>query len=99
MYRFIRTATVRNAALLPSALVFASEVTAHINNEYSLNMCFGAEQFGSPKVHWHFDADSLDRMQQVNERLMGDQDYVALLEKYKHIWADGAMRDTVIRLA
>ena len=99
MYRFIRTATVKNAAHLPSALAFASQVTAHLNKSYSLNMRFGAEQFGSPKIHWHFDADSLDEMQKVNEKLMEDRDYSALLEKYKGVWADGAMHDTIVRLA
>ncbi|UGS90870.1 hypothetical protein KOL96_23515 [Ralstonia wenshanensis] len=98
MYRFIRTATVKNAAVLPSALAFAAEVTAHLNKAYALNMRFGAEQFGSGNVHWHFDADSLDKMQQVNEKLLGDRDYAALLEKYKDVWAEGSMQDTVVRL-
>ena len=99
MYRFIRTATVKNAALLPAALTFAAEVTAHINKRYSLNMAFGTEQFGCANIHWHFDADSLDKMQQVNEKLLGDRDYAALLEKYKDVWAEGSMQDTVVRLA
>lgn len=99
MYRFIRTATVKNAAALPSALAFASEVTAHLNRSYSLNMRFGVEQFGCANIHWHFDADSLDKMQQINEKLMGDRDYAALLTKYQDIWAEGAMHDAVVRLA
>jgi hypothetical protein len=99
MYRFIRTATVKNAALLPSALAFAAQVTEHLNKSYSINMRFGAEQFGNPCIHWHFDADSLDKMQQVNEKLMADRDYAALLEKYRDVWAEGAMHDTVVRLA
>ncbi|AHI68436.1 hypothetical protein [Burkholderia thailandensis] len=99
MYRFIRTATVKNAAALPSALAFASEVTTHLNKSYALNMSFGAEQFGCSNIHWHFDSDSLDRMEQVNEKLMGDRDYAALLDKYQDIWAEGSMHDTVVRLA
>lgn len=99
MYRFIRTATVKNAALLPSALAFASEVTAHLNTKYSLDMRFGAEQFGCANIHWHFDTDGLDKMQQVNEKLLVDREYADLLNKYKDIWAEGAMHDTVVRLA
>lgn len=98
MYRFIRTATVKSAALLPSALAFASEVTAHLNKSYALNIRFGAEQFGSAKVHWHFDTDSLDKMQQVNAKLMEDREYAAMLDKYKDVWAEGLMHDTAIRL-
>ncbi|VVE64179.1 hypothetical protein PPN31119_01486 [Pandoraea pnomenusa] len=99
MYRFIRTATVKNAALLPAALTFAAEVTAHINKRYSLNMAFGTEQFGCANIHWHFDAESLDKMQQVNEKLMGDREYIALLEQSQGIWAEGTMHDAVVRLA
>lgn len=99
MYRFIRTATVKNAAALPLALAFASEVTTHLNKTYGLNMSCGAEQFGCANIHWHFDSESLDKMQQVNEKLMGDRDYAALLDKYRDLWADGAMHDTVVRLA
>jgi len=98
MYRFIRTATVKSAASLPSALAFASEVTAHLNKSYSLNMRFGAEQFGCARIHWHFDADSLDKMQQVNGKLLEDREYAALLDKYKDVWAEGSMHDTVVRL-
>lgn len=98
MYRFIRTATIRNAAQFPSALAFASQVTAHVNKRYSLDMRFGVEQFGCPRVHWHFDADSLDSMQQVNSGLMEDREYAAMLEKYKDIWVEGSLRDTIIRL-
>ncbi|TAM51752.1 MAG: hypothetical protein EPN57_16640 [Paraburkholderia sp.] len=98
MYRFVRTATVKNAALLPQALAFASEVTAHINKRYSLNMLFGAEQYGWARIHWHFDADSLDEMQRVNGRLMEDREYAALLDKYKDLWAEASMHDTVVRL-
>ncbi len=99
MYRFIRTATVKNAALLPAALAFASQVTAHINASYSLKMRFGAEQFGGATIHWHFDAESLDQMQQLNNSLMEDRDYLALLDKYKETWLDGSLQDTLIRLA
>ena len=98
MYRFIRTATVKNASLLPSALAFASQVTAHVNKAHALNMRFGVEQFGAANVHWHFDADSLDKMQHVNETLMEDRDYNAMLNKFKDTWAEGSMRDSVIRM-
>jgi len=99
MYRFIRTSTVKNAAQLPAALAFASQVTAYLNKSYSLKMYYGVEQFGSPCIHWHFDADSLDKMQLVNEKLIADPEYAALLEKYKDIWTEGAMQDKVVRLA
>lgn len=98
MYRFVRTATVKNAAVLPLALAFASEVTAHLNKSYSLKMLSGAEQYGCARIHWHFDADSLDEIQRINAKLMEDRDYAALLDKYKDVWVEGSMRDTVVRM-
>ncbi len=98
MYRFIRTATVKNAAFVLPALKFASQVTAHLNSRYGIHMRFGAEQFGGACIHWHFDADSVDRMQQLNEQLMEDKEYIGLLEKFKDNWAEGSMHDTLIRL-
>src|SRR5690349_6755680 len=98
MYRFIRTATVKNAAYLPSALAFASQVSAHLNSRYGVSMRFGAEQFGGAKVHWHFESDSLDKMQQLNEKLMEDREYAALLQKVQDIWAEGSMHDSLVRL-
>ena len=98
MYRFIRTVTVRHNAALPSALKFASEVTAHIKKHYDIAMMFGAELYGSPKVHWHFDIDSLDKMQQLNAKLMVDREYLGLLDKFKENWVEGSMKDTLVSL-
>ena len=99
MYRFIRTATVRNAALLPQALAFAAEVTKHVNARHSVNMRFGVEQYGAPRVHWHFDVDSLDAMQKMNSALMEDRDYIGMLTKVRDTWVDGGLKDTLVRLA
>ncbi len=98
MYRFIRTATVKNAALLPAALKFASQVTAHLNKNYGVSMRFGAELFGGARIHWHFEADSVDKMQQINERLMEDKEYAAMLEKFQENWVEGSMQDALIKM-
>ncbi|MBV8124330.1 MAG: hypothetical protein JOY60_11295 [Burkholderiaceae bacterium] len=95
-YRFIRTATVKTGAAMPNALRFASEVTAYMNKRYSLNMKFGAELFGASKLHWHFDTDSLDKIQQLNAQLMEDREYLGLLDKYKDAWVDGSIKDTLV---
>ena len=96
MFRFMRIATAKNAATIPAALQFGAEVTSYLNRRYSLNMKCGAELFGAPRIHWHFESDSLDKLQQLNVKLMQDREYLGMLEKYKDAWADGSMKDTII---
>ena len=96
MFRFERCSTVRNPADIPAAVQFATEVTAYLNKQHSLNMKFGVDIFGAPCVHWYFDDESLDRMTKVNAALLKDRDYLRMLDKVKSIWLDGSMKDTVI---
>ena len=46
MYRFMRTATVKNASALVGGLKFAAEVSAHFGKKYSVDMKHGVEIFG-----------------------------------------------------
>lgn len=96
MYRFERSATVKTAGDLPAALQFANEVTSYLNKRHSLNMKCGAEIFGGASIHWYFDADSLDKMTDVNAALLKDQEYLGMLDKVKNVWAEGSMRDTIV---
>ncbi|WP_395702814.1 hypothetical protein [Aquabacterium sp.] len=98
MFRFVRTATVRYGASYPAALKFAGEVTAYVNKHYEMGMRCGVEMYGAPRIHWHFDIDSLDRMQQFNAKLMADRDYFGLLDKYKETWVDGSLQDMLVAL-
>jgi hypothetical protein len=98
MYRFIRTALLCNAADIPAALQFAAEVTAHLNRTYGLNMKAGIELFGRPRLHWHDDVSSVDAMTAVNQKLMTDATYQALLVKNNHLWLQGGMKDRLVSL-
>lgn len=96
MFRFIRTTTVRTAADLPAAIGFATEVTAHVNQRYGIGMKWGVESYGESRIHWHFDIDSLDKMQQLNLQLLEDRPYLELLTKFKETWVPGSMRDQLV---
>ena len=98
MYRFIRTVTPRNAASIPAALQFSAEMTSHMNRTYGLSMKAGIEMFGDGHLHWHYEADSLNQMTEVNRKLMTDKAYWALLEQNKGLWVEGSMRDRVVSL-
>lgn len=99
MFRFERCATVKTAADLPAAAQFAAEVTAYLNKRHSLNMKFGVEIFGDARIHWYFDAESLDKMAQVAAALMKDSDYLQMLDKVRSIWIEGSLKDTSVSLA
>lgn len=98
MYRFIRTARTRNAADVPAALQFSARVTEHMNKTYGLNMKAGVELFGKGRLHWHYEAASIDEMTVINQKLMRDQAYLELLGKHNHLWLEGSMKDQVISL-
>lgn len=99
MYRFERSATVKTAGDLPAALKFATEVTSYLNKRHSLNMKCGAEIFGGASIHWYFDADSLDKMTEMNDALLKDREYLGMLDNVKGVWAEGSMKDTIVGLA
>ncbi|NBO76717.1 MAG: hypothetical protein EBV28_06885 [Betaproteobacteria bacterium] len=98
MYRFIRIAQPRNADHVPAALQFSTELTAHMNRTYSLSMKAGIEMFGDGHLHWHYEADSIHQVTEINRRLMMDRAYLALLEKNTNLWVEGSMKDKVVSL-
>ena len=98
MYRFIRSAIPRNASQVPAALQFSAHVCEHLNHAYGLNMRAGIELFGKGRLHWHYEAETIDQMTATNRKLMADKAYLALLEKYSAIWLEGSMQDQVISL-
>ncbi|HJV96836.1 MAG TPA: hypothetical protein VJ608_12400, partial [Albitalea sp.] len=92
------TATTKNAACMPAALQFGSEVASHFNKTYDVKMKVGAEMFGGSRVHWFFDADNLDQMAQLNSKLMQDRTYWALIDKSKDLWLEGSLEDKVVAI-
>ncbi len=98
IYRFIRTATVKQPATIYTALQFASEVCAHINKQHSLGLRFGVEMFSGPVIHWHFEADSTDNIYELFGKLGQDREYLALLDKYKDTWLEGSLKDRLVAL-
>ena len=99
MYRFTRSARIKNAACMPAALQFATEVTAYLNKHYALNMKLGVGTLDEPIIQWHFELDSADELATLNEKLAADQEYLALVEKYKDTWFARSMNDTLVTFA
>ena len=98
MYRFIRTARPMTVAELAPAMQWAGEVTAYVNKTYAINLKYGVDLFGKGRIHWHFDADSLDKITGMNARMMQDRDYQGLLAKGKSLWLEGSYEDTIVAI-
>jgi len=98
MFRFERRATAKTGTDLPAALRVAAELTGYVNQHHGLKMKFGAEIFGAPRVHFYFDADSLDKLVQVNAALMQDRDFLGISERAKGLWVEGSLQDTIVNL-
>ena len=99
MYRFMRKTTLKNGAYTPLAMGFATEVVGYLNKSYGINLQCGMEMFDSCTIHWHFDTDSLEKISDVNMKLMQDKGYWAMLDKVKDIWVNGSVKDSVVMLA
>ena len=98
MYRFIRTATCKNAVDQGPALKFAGEISAYLNKVYSLNVKCGIELFAKGRVHWHFDIDSIDKGTAINAKLLQDREYAGMLEKTRALFVEGSLKDTILTL-
>ncbi len=98
MFHFERSVMVKHAADMPAAVQFAVDVTSYINKRYSMNMKTGVQLFGGARVYWYFDAESLDKMTQLNATLMQDREYIQMLDKVKDHLVDGSLKDTIVTL-
>ena len=99
MFRFERTAVVKTAAEVPAAVKFANDVTVYLNQRYNLDMKFGVELFGEPRIHWYYDLESLDDSVKLNSTLLEDADYEKILKKSEDLWVNQGMHDTIVRLS
>ena len=98
MIRFTRTAVVKNTAILPKAIGFASELVGYLNTHYKVDIRTGVEQFNRGRIHWMVDLDSLDHLDELNQKMMADRHYFSMLETGQHYWVEGSVRDNVINL-
>ena len=98
MFKFTRKATVVNAADLPAAIGWAMEVNGYLKKTYQIDVTAGVELFGTPTVHWYFETDSLDKISALNQKMLQDKTYVALLEKARQLWLAGTMKDEIVQL-
>jgi hypothetical protein len=98
MYRFTRSVATKNAAGMATAIPFATEITAYLNKTYNMRMTVGVEMFGHNRIHWSYDAPTLDAMAEHNTKLMQDRTYWEILTKAAGIWLEGSMKDRVVKL-
>ncbi len=96
MYRVLRTWTAKPGAEFPATFQWAAEVTGYINRTYSANLRFGFETFGPATIHWHWESDSLDKIQEFNRKLMQDREYWTIVGKAKGLFLDDKWKDTLI---
>lgn len=99
MHRFTRSVRVKNAASMAAAIRFATEICTHVNKTYHAQMRFGTEVFGHARIHWFMDFDSVDASIAMNQNMLMDTDYQALLSKGKDLWVEGSLKDRLVKMA
>ena len=99
MSQFTRRVALRDASLLPRAKAVAYELNRHLANTHKIKVHVGTPVDGSSSsMVWLFDAPSFDGLEDLNERLLQDQDYWALIEKNRDLWVSGPKRDGIVNL-
>lgn len=73
------------------------EAAAYVSKSASINVKTGVELFGTPRLHWDFETDSLDKVAALNAKLL-DRDYQARLEKGRSLFLDCSMKDSNISM-
>jgi hypothetical protein len=96
MYRFTRSATLLNATVVPQAIGWTMELNGYLNKTYKVNLKAGMEMFGSLKIHWEMEIDSLDKLSEINTKLIQDKTYFQMLEKGKEFWVNGSVQDCIV---
>ena len=96
MYRFTRYATLQNAVYVPQAIGWSAELCGYFTKTYKIPLKAGVELFGDLNIHWEFELDSLDKMSELNNKLVSDKTYIQMLEKGKDFWVPGTVRDQLV---
>lgn len=97
MYKITRTATLKNAAMLPKAVGWSKELTGFVNANYKgFDLNVGVEMFGKAAIHWSYQAKTLADLEAANLKLMQDQKYWSMIESGKDFWVEGSLKDTIV---
>lgn len=91
MYRFTRYATLQNAVFVPQAIGWSTELSGYFDKTYKIPLKVGVELFGNLNIHWEFELDSLDKMSELNTKLLSDETYIQMLEKDRDFWVAGSV--------
>jgi len=96
MYRFTRYATLQNTAVVPQAIGWSMELCGYVNKTYKVNLKAGMEMFGGLNIHWEVEIDSLDKLAEINAKLISDKAYLSMIEKGKEFWISGSLKDQIV---
>lgn len=72
------------------------EINGFLLKNYNIQVKAGVELFGTPTIHWQFEIDSLDKLAALNQKMLQDKTYVAMLEKARQYWLDGSLKDGIV---
>ncbi len=96
MYRFTRYATLVNVSVVPQAIGWSMELCGYLNKTYKINVKAGVELFNKLNIHWEMESDSLDRLSELNTKMISDKTYFSMIEKGKEFWVDGSLKDQIV---
>ena len=99
MVRWMRKARVAPGKFM-EAMGFATEIAAYVKKFEGLPpVHVFMDSFGDmTTIRWVVDYESLAAMEKVNTQMMSDQEYFQKIDSSSHVFIQGSVKDTVMRL-
>ncbi len=99
MYRWHRVAQVSRGKFF-EALQWAKQISEYVNANHSPgNAQAYLELFGQTgTIHWYADYDDLSTLEKVNQALLADPKYAAMLNEATGLFIEGKTKDTLIQM-
>jgi hypothetical protein len=100
MVRWIRTATIKNGGKVQEAIGWAKEVSAYVEKTLGAKVEIFLDAFGvSGKIRWMMVQQDLGKIDQMNAKLMADQQYWKFVDRAAkaELFIDGSVHDIVMR--
>lgn len=99
MYRLIKICHLRSAAQTPKAIQATAELQLFFSENFPDHPVeIGIQCFGEPRILFFTDFDSLSQLEDYQQQLQSNAEYVQLTTSHQELWLDGWVNEHITQL-